>query len=263
MENGVSEKKIAFVYSLADPAGCLIKKKIEEIGKPDWMELYSFEEDIVFVDVSGVKEDSVVFLSRHQSESGTKSLTVHMIGNFSDAKFGGKSRELCGTLPKIGANYLRCLDEKNISSGLSKHGFVVTLEVTHHGPFTNKNCLFIEIGSSPVDWNNALAAKIIAEAIIESTFKENNDLVVIGFGGNHYAPDFTKLCLRKNYSFGHICPKHYLHELDLPLVQAMAKKSNANGIVLDWKGLKENKEKVVKLCEMLGLKVERVQNLLK
>jgi D-aminoacyl-tRNA deacylase len=256
-------EKIAFVFSLQDAAGCLIKKKIEEIGKPEWVEFYEFEEDIVFVDVSKVREEKIVFLSRHQSETGTKSLTVHMTGNFSEAKFGGRAREVSKALPRIGANYLRGLFSRYSKEGLDKQGFVVSMEVTHHGPLVNKPCLFIELGSSPSDWKNEVAAKVIAQTILEDTWKENTDGVVIGLGGGHYAPDFTKLCLRQPYAFGHICPKHYLSELNVELIWKMIRQSNANGIVLDWKGLKENKEKIMKLCGITKLKTEKVQSLLK
>jgi len=256
-------EKLALVYSLADPAGCLIAKQIQKIGVPAWAEIYSFESDIVFINPAKIKEDKIIFLSRHQSEMGTKSLTVHMTGNFSEAKFGGKARELSAALPKIGANYLRGLNTRCNSSDLSKQGFVVSIEVTHHGPLLNKPCLFIELGSTPADWKNEDAANIIAQTIIEDTNKENNDKIVIGLGGGHYAPDFTKLCLRQNYSFGHICPKHYLSELSVDLIWVMIRKSGADSIVLDWKGLKENKEKILRLCEITKLKVEKVQNLLK
>ena len=256
-------EKIALLYSLQDNAGMLIAQKIKELGKPEWAEFYEIKEDIIYAKLNKVKEEHIVFLSRHQSESGTKSLTVHMVGNFGDAKYGGKGRELCGALPKIGANYLRSLNEKNVSSGLSKQGFVVTMEATHHGPFTNKNCLFIEIGSSPMDWKNETAAKIIAETIINETFKENNDKIVIGIGGGHYTPDFTKIALTQKFSFGHICPKHMLGEMNKQLLNQMIIKSHASGVILDWKGLKEHKDLIVFLCDKLMIPTEKVQNLLK
>ncbi len=256
-------EKIALVYSVQDPAGMLIAEKIKEIGVPGWAVMYELERDIVFIDPAKIKENKIIFLSRHKSETGTKSLTVHMIGNFDDAKFGGRTRELAGTLPQIGANYLRVLNEKNILSTLSKQGFVVSLEVTHHGPMTQKKCIFIELGSAPIDWKNETAAKLIAETVVEATMKEVKDKIVIGFGGGHYAPDFTKLSLRKNYAFGHICPKHQLHNLNKTLIQQMIERSGAAEIVLDWKGLKENKERVIELCKRTMLPIERVQNLLK
>ena len=257
------EGKFALVYSFKDPAGMNIAKKIQEIGLPKWAKLYEVDEDITKAKLSKVKEDYIIFLSKHQSEAGTKALTIHMIGNYGEAKFGGKGRELSGAMPRVGANYLRALNEKNINEGLSKQGFVVTMEATHHGPFSRKDCLFIEIGSSPAEWKNDLAAKIIAETVINETQKENKDTIVIGLGGGHYTPEFTKLVLRQKYSFGHICPKHNLGELNLDLIWSMIRRSGADEIVLDWKGLKENKEKVLELTRITKLQVHRVQNLLK
>jgi len=261
-------EKIALVVSEADPASLLILKKINEIGFPSWAQEYSFKEDMIHVDPSKIKENRVIFLSRHKSAAGTKSLTVHFLGNFSKAELGGEEGKLSGVLPQVEANYLRALEKKTKSSGLAGQSFSVCLEVTHHGPLTDKGCVFIEIGSSEADWGNELAGRIIAETVIEETFKEGGfspekkDTVVIGIGGGHYAPDFTKLILRQAYAFGHICPQYALEHLNEDLLKQMIEKSGASEIVLDWKGLKTNKEKVVKLCEATGLPVKRVQNLL-
>jgi len=262
-QKSAENEKIALVYSLRDSAGELIAKKIEEIGKPNWAIFYSFDVEEIFLPLEKVKENKVVVLSKHKSEAGTKSLTVHMIGNFAEAKFGGKSRELSNTLPRIGANYLRGLFERYTKAGLDKQGFVVSYESTHHGPFTKKECLFIELGSSPADWKNETAAKVIAETIIQDTLKENKDKIVVGLGGGHYAPDFTKLVLRKNFAFSHICPKHYLGELNKELLKQMIERGHASEIILDWKGLKENKEKVLALCKQSKMPSQRVQTLLK
>ena len=43
----------------------------------------------------------------------------------------------------------------------------------------------------------------------------------------------------------------------------MIAKSNASEIILDWKGLKGNKERISLLCEQTSLKISRVQQLLK
>lgn len=257
------EEKIAIVYSLQDPAGMLIFEKIKEIGLPSWATVYQFNEDVVDVNLARVTEKKVIFLSRHASATSTKSLTVHMIGNFGEAKFGGRSMELCGSLAWIGANYLRKLNEKNISTGLNKQGFVVSYEATHHGPFTHKLCVFIELGSTPKDWKNELGAMVVAQTVIEATMTRTPDKIAIGLGGGHYAPDFTKLTLRKGYAFGHICPKHHLENLTRGMLKQMIAKSRASVIILDWKGLKENKDNVLALCKDTDLPFEKVQNLLK
>jgi len=262
-------EKFAIVVSEQDPASLNILEKINAIGFPEWGALYKFKEDIINFDFNKVAEEKVICLSRHKSEAGTKSLTIHHLGNFGpDASVGGEPKKLCGTLPQIGANYLRALAKKNEESGLVKDGFVVCMEVTHHGPFSEKSCLFIEIGSSEKDWDNELAGNIIAETILEETLKSDGrvvgkkDKVVIGLGGGHYAPDFTKLVLRQPYAFGHICPKYALDNLNEDTFAQMISKSGAEEIVLDWKGLKEWKDKVTELCKKTSLPVVRVQNLL-
>lgn len=43
----------------------------------------------------------------------------------------------------------------------------------------------------------------------------------------------------------------------------MIRRSGADEIILDWKGLKENKQRIVELTKITKLNVSRVQNLLK
>src|SRR2546425_7132420 len=50
----------------------------------------------------GEKPEVVVFLSKHRSESGTPSLTVHPIGNFGAADYGGRP----GTLVPTDARFM-------------------------------------------------------------------------------------------------------------------------------------------------------------
>ena len=165
---------------------------------------------------------------------------------------------LVRSMPKTETNLLRGLSQRN-----KNPEYIICYEVTHHGPFAEKNVCFIELGSTEKEWTNTEEAKIIAETILSETMKENNDKIAIGIGGGHYAPDFTKLALRKNYSFGHICPQYALDFLDENLLEQMIKLSGAEEIILDWKGLKGNKEKIVSLSEKSGLPFERVQRLLK
>jgi len=250
-------KKIAIVYSKSSIASINIAQKIQEIGIPDWAKLYEFNEDEIDLPLDTIEEDQIIVLSKHKSAAGTKSFTVHSLGNFAKAEYGGREKTLVKSMGKIQTNLLRGLTEKNDSDHL------VCYEVTHHGPYCEKEVCFIELGSGEEEWKNKDAAKIIAKTIVESTMKENNDKVVVGIGGGHYAPDFTKLALRKNYSFGHLCPLYALEALDSELLEQMISKTNATEIAIDWKGLKDWKEKVVSLCSKSGLPFERVQRLLK
>jgi D-aminoacyl-tRNA deacylase len=248
---------IAIVYSTSSVASKNIANELEKIGIPNWAKMYQFDEDEIGLPLDTINEEVIIVLSKHKSAAGTKSFTVHSIGNFSNAEYGGKEKTLVNSLPKIQTNLLRGLTKENDSEHL------ICFEVTHHGPFTKKSVCFIELGSSAEEWNNLTAAALIAKTIIKYTKTENNDKIVIGIGGGHYTPDFTKLAVRKNYSFGHICPNYMLKELDIDLLKQMIEKTGANEIVLDWKGLKTFKEKVVALCEESNLPYVRVQKLLK
>ena len=254
-------EKTAIVCALKDQASVNISKQLHKRGLPDWANYYEFDFDTTQLPLKKVKETNIIVLSKHASQTGTKSFTVHSLGNFATAELGGEDKTLAGALPRLNANYLRALEHKKYMNKLDD--FTVCYEVTHHGPTPKKNICFIELGSTETEWVNETYARLVAEVVVESTFTQNKDKIVIGIGGGHYAPDFTKLSLRKKYSFGHICPQYALDSLDKGLLEQMITKTNAQEIVIDWKGLKGNKDKVVSLCERSGLPFERVQRLLK
>ena len=253
--------KIAIVYGNKDLAGLNVATQLREIGVPNWAKLYELAGDSTHLPFEKVMEDTVIVLSRHRSAAGTKSLTAHHLGNFGKAELGGVEAKLAGVAPRITTNFVRGFAQKK--EKLKLDDFTICFEVTHHGPLTDKHVSYIELGSSEKEWENIDYARIVAENVIDSTMRKNNDKIVIGIGGGHYAPDFTKLSLRQPFSFGHICPKYALEFLNEDLLNQMIEKSSAELIVLDWKGLKENKERVVALCEKSGLIVERVQKMLK
>ncbi|MCX6801075.1 MAG: D-aminoacyl-tRNA deacylase [Candidatus Diapherotrites archaeon] len=259
------------VNSSLDIAGKNIVKKMKDNFRGELIEknfkFLEVSDEIIFAKL-GEKElggiDLVVFASKHKSESGTPTLCCHAIGNFGKAEYGGRGGLLVPTNARVLANYLRGMQRLNEERGL---GFEVSIEVTHHGPYLEKPSVFIEVGSTEKEWSNEKAVKIVAETIATQTFSEgenkNSDKIAIGLGGTHYAPDFTKLVLRKNYSLGHICPSHYLQELNEEMLKQMVEKSGAEEVVLDWRGLKSHKQGVFEVCSKSDLPVKRVQDLLK
>ncbi len=249
-------EKIAIVCSLQDEASVNISRELKKLGIPSWANFYEFTEDTIFLPLEKLTEKNIIVVSKHESKAQKKSLTVHSIGNFGKAEYGGLERKLCGTLPKIGSNYLRALNQKK--SELNLMEFEICYEVTHHGPFVDKNVVFIEIGSSKIEWINPLFGKLIAEIIINSTFTENKDVIGIGLGGTHYAPEFTKLVLKENYALGHICPSYNLENIDLEMLEQMLSKSNASIIILDWKGLKSFKQTILELCEKTNIPTKKI-----
>lgn len=254
-------EKIAIVCALEDEASVNIAKQIKKIGLPTWGNFYELNEDTIYLSLNKVVENNIIVLSKHESKAEKKSLTVHYLGNFKDAKFGGEEKKLCGALAKIGTNYIRALvneKEKLKNEVNNLNDFEICFEVTHHGPHTEKDVVLIEIGSSKVEWENEFLGNLIAKIVINSTKAENNDILGIGIGGTHYATNFTKLVLKENYSFGHICPLYNLENLNENLISEMIKKSRAEIIILDWKGLKSYKQKVLLICEKTNLPIKKI-----
>jgi len=109
----------------------------------------------------GPRAHVIMYLSRHQSVSGNKTLTVHPIGNFSEAKFGGKEGTLVPTSPHLMSQALRILAGKPVE------GYECTFEATHHGPYNDVPTFFIEIGSTLEAWNDPEAVRGLAETARE------------------------------------------------------------------------------------------------
>lgn len=168
---------------------------------------------------TGRSFEVVVFASRHKAESKIPTLTVHPIGNFSVAEFGGKSRRLVPASPHLMTDSLRRI--KELSTGLD---FMVSFETTHHGPFLETPSYFIEIGSDISFWDHNEAAEVISKTIMEAT--EVKGEVVMCAGGGHYAPRFTDLALGSPVSISHMAANYALDALyDEEIMREMIDKS--------------------------------------
>ena len=229
-----------------------------------------------------IQADLFIFASRHSAASGLKTLSCHPIGNFGKAELGGKENKLC-IAP---ANFL-----KEALIELNKHGteikHEVTLEATHHGPYVEKPMMFVELGSNKDNWKNKEAANIIAKTIIK-ILKENNDYERLSFhksttsgktnlekirgdkfsehfdsvfviGGSHYNHVANKVMLKSNYAVGHICAKYNLENLNETLIEEAMEKTmpKAKFVLLDWKGLGKEKQRIIKILEENNIKYER------
>jgi D-aminoacyl-tRNA deacylase len=180
--------------------------------------LFADDVDSVVSRSCGVGIDRVVFLSRHKAASGIPTLTVHPIGNFSKADFGGRPFTLVKASPDMMTSALRDLTRN--AQGL---GFQVSFEVTHHGPYLEAPTMYIEIGSSEEYWGSKDAAQAIAVTLLHSHHVEAPK--AIGIGGGHYAPRFSEVVATKRISFGHMIPNHFADHADddtLKSVVAMA-----------------------------------------
>jgi len=214
---------LAIIISKKDIASVNISKVL--LSSYDWDKngniyiyddrlLYFIEDEHLYhdnVDVEieklGYSIDTIIFASRHSSKEERKTLSVHPIGNFGKAEYGGKDGKLVKTNARLMRNALELLKEKSTDTD-----YETSYEATHHGPWLETPAFFIEVGSTERQWNDMEACRIVAEVIME--MKEANYGVAIGVGGGHYAPRFTDIAMKNGIAFGHIAARYALPYLD-------------------------------------------------
>jgi D-aminoacyl-tRNA deacylase len=163
--------------------------------------------------------DWLAFASRHSGDTGPL-LTAHVTGNFGRAQFGGRDRELAEAAPAA-------LDR--IVEGLAEHapeGYDVGIECTHHGPSeVGVPSLFVEVGSGPDQWDDPEGARAVAQAILDASKAPAHHpreapgsprRQLVGIGGGHYAPRFTRILRETDWSVGHIAADWCLEDLGEP-----------------------------------------------
>jgi D-aminoacyl-tRNA deacylase len=200
-----------------------------------------------------------VFISRHKSESGTPTLSVHTPGNLGSADLGGIPRRV-SIAP---ANAMRdALRKMCILKDEFKLNYDVSYECTHHGPSLDIPAMFVELGSSPLQWNDPAAAGVVAQAAIEAIkqFHSRNCKTVLGIGGPHYNAKFTRMALKENVAFGHIIPKYAIATVDAGTLRQCVHRTleKVEAIILDWKGIRsEDKAKLIRTLDNIELPVEK------
>lgn len=175
----------------------------------------------------------IVFASRHSSEAGVPSLTVHTPGNFGAADFGGSAGEICFSNPiaqKLGLQEL-----KNQKDTLNLE-FEVSMEATHHGPLTELPTMFIEIGSGPDQWVDKKAGEAVAVALMKAlAYPDYMFPRAVGIGGGHYCQKHTLVALHREYAIGHVLAK-YVPVTEENVRKALEKNGGCDAFILDWKG---------------------------
>ncbi|MCK5024049.1 MAG: D-aminoacyl-tRNA deacylase [Thermoplasmata archaeon] len=203
--------------------------------------LYWEDPDKAVEKATGRKYECFIFASRHRSQSGLRTLTVHALGNYGNADFGGKPGTLVPVHPKLMTKALLLL--KEYASDLD---FQISFETTHHGPYLNTPTFFIEIGSDENAWPEEEPAVRIAQVILEladSSLTDDDD-IVIGVGGGHYAPRHTDLVERMKASIGHMIPNYAIEHLDSQMIAQVKEKSQgASMVYFHKKSLKAAKKR--------------------
>ncbi|MGC8817045.1 MAG: D-aminoacyl-tRNA deacylase [Candidatus Hadarchaeum sp.] len=193
--------------------------------------------------------DEVIVASRHASDSGRPSLTVHAPGFL-------ERGELALASPRTIKLALAALKAEVESLGLQ---FEVSLEATHHGPAgLGVPVTFVEIGSGPEQWADRRAGEAVAHAIMKAATSDVKCLNAAGLGGPHYAPRHTEVTLNTEVGVGHILPKYVNFDAGLVELAVRRTSGGVNLLLLDWKGLSEPQRKVcLRAAEVLGIRVER------
>ncbi|MBA3045481.1 MAG: D-aminoacyl-tRNA deacylase [Candidatus Thermoplasmatota archaeon] len=270
------------ITSAEDVASMNIRGKL--LGMAEWEETGIFEDEpvlshgnfhmILIKDIhlhrecldrdvendTGNRYDTFIFASRHRSESGLRTLTVHALGNYGNADFGGEPGRLVPTNPMLMTEALLLL--KKHGSGLD---FGISFETTHHGPYLETPTLFIEIGSGPEAWPEPEPAKAIARVILElgQSNITGNDVVGIGFGGGHYAPRHTDVVERMKISMGHMVPDYAIAHVDGTMLdQIIERTPGASVAYFHKKAVKQpRKGELTVLLEERNIRVVRSADL--
>jgi D-aminoacyl-tRNA deacylase len=201
------------------------------------------------------KVELIVFLSRHSSQSGKPTLSVHTPGNFAEAELGGLPRTVSVCPAAAMREALKALAKFKTEMRLD---YEVSYECTHHGPSLNVPTMFVELGSSPQQWSDTKAAEAVARAAMQAVanFKLSEEPAALGIGGTHYNQQFTKMTLEDNALFSHMIPKYALPHVDAEIIKQCVERTleKVDHAILDWKGIKsQDKPKLLNALSELKL----------
>ncbi len=261
-------QKYLIIASKKDKAGVNITTQLSQfrenpvfssMKQSPAFDFYLVDNEIIYtenLDLEKINQyDFIIFASKHKSEKKEKTLSVHAPGNFRKNDLGGEKEKVC----KTSALFQKQIFEK-LKNNVKEHNlenYKVTLECTHHGPLIDKPCIFIEIGSTEIEWEDRRVGFVIAKTIrdIIKDFKENPyNEIAVGIGGPHYCPNFNKIQLNSNIALSHIIPQYVL-----PLTEEMVKdaldktEEEVDFALLDWKGLgnSEQRQQVIEILDKL------------
>lgn len=260
-------KKYLIIASKQDLAGMNIVSQLSQFGQYD---VYLVEGNIVYdtsYDKPKLKDyDFIIFASKHQSTKGEKSLSVHAPGNWRGNDYGGEKGKVCPTSSQFLKQTFETLNKNAEEHGLTRN-YQVTLEATHHGPLIDKPCIFIEIGSSEIEWKDKRAGFVLAKTIANmiENFKVNPyNENVIALGGPHYCPGFNKIQLKSNIAISHVIAQYAFPISEEIIKEAIGKtKEELDFVLLDWKGLgnAQSRQQVIEVLDKLHLRYEKTSKI--
>ena len=244
---------IVLCASRSDPAGMAIHDEVASI-----IEGYRLVHDVRLDVIEGSllecdppQADLVIFLSKHRAESGVNAMCVHAIGNFGEARFGGRDGMLVPTHPGVLTMLYSHLLSTTPQTVLGS--YEVSLEAVHHGPYTQVPSIFYELGSSRVQWADREAARIMARVLLDVlSMPPRTRTSFFGLGSNHYCAGFDALVDR--YDFAGSCARYalpYVTREHLGWID-----DHADLIVLDEGSMGSEKRRIRVLLEELAVAFE-------
>ncbi|MBD3352782.1 MAG: hypothetical protein GF364_14940 [Candidatus Lokiarchaeota archaeon] len=245
------------------------------------------------------KAHFIIFASRHRSKSGIPALLTHTTGNWNDSdESGGSPNSIArssGVLLRLAyKNLVKYENEYDLS-------WRVDLEVNHHGPTElSSPLIFMELGSSKEKDTHKGGAAAVGDAIINTIqdyirfltektqikdYIRNHEKILqddlyfyikeslkpcklnfsLGFGGSHYARNFSKVYDGDNtYYFSHIIPKYYIEDFSQEHLEMMISRSiePIKSFTIDWKGVNSaQKQILIKLFDENDLKMVKTKDI--
>lgn len=212
------------------------------------------EGDVTGITALPVEAEEVIVASRHASESGRPTLTVHVPGE------PGKL-ELATASPPTIKRAIKTLEGVRGEIGLD---YEVSLEATHHGPTGLKVPItFVEIGSTIEQWCDEKAGEAVARAIMDSVTSPMRCRQAVGLGGPHYAPNHTGVVLRSDVGIGHILPKYIRVDQRLVELAIARTRGGVELLTLDWKGMDVEQRRISKrIASLLNIRAASTHEVL-
>ncbi len=225
--------------------------------------LYTLQEDSIHAEHldrrladAGFRPDLVIFLTKHQGGEGIRSLSCHSPGNWHAAEMGGSPKRLC-----IAPAAMLKAATLALKAEADRMGWLLSVEVTHHGPLMDAPVMFMEIGSTAAEWPLPEAGKAVASAVVamlSAPYVERRAVLLLG--GGHYSHYAGKVQLSSEHALGHACPKFMLPHLDAGMVRQALERTLSSGkpvVLLDWKGLGSEKVRIREMLDAEGIAWER------
>jgi D-aminoacyl-tRNA deacylase len=155
--------------------------------------------------------DLLVFVSRHSGDTGPL-LSAHFTGNFGPAEYGGDPESFARACPNAAAEVLDALATH------APEEYDVAMECTHHGPTAvGVPSMFVELGSDEAEWDDPAGARAVARAVLDLRGSApDRERQVLGLGGGHYAPRFTRVARETSWAVGHVASDWQLDAMGDP-----------------------------------------------